>query len=318
MFQISEFYLTELIMGASNMSNKTDDQIKPSWTHKLLQLSIFRLIISLLLVAGSVQGIQLLMDVLGSYLFADESLPRYWMPLNWAVSILFAYLAYIFYVRFIEKRNVTELSVSGAVSELGLGVVVGTLLFILVIATLWGFDYYKLIAVNGLAFLIIPLFHYAYTAVYEEIIFRGIFFRIIENKLGSWIAIIISGLFFGFAHNATLYTNVSIALMGGVLFSAAYLYTRRLWLAIGIHFAWNFVQVGIFGLALSDKDGQGVLRSELIGKEIFSGGSYGIETSIITFVLVMLIGLIFLFKTQQRGNFIKPFWGVDKLSKVTN
>ena len=299
-------------MRASNMPNKTDGQIKRSWTYKLLQLSIFRLIISLLLVAGSAQGIQFLMNILGEYLFSEKSLPSVWMPLTWTLSAILAYLAYIFYVRFIEKRNVTELSGSRTISELGLGVVVGALLFILVLAMLWIFGYYKFIAVNGLVFLIIPLFHYAYTAVYEELIFRGIFFRIIERKLGSWIAIIISGLLFGFAHNATLYTNVSIALMGGVLFSTAYIYTRRLWLAIGIHFAWNFVQVGIFGLGLFEKDGKGVLNSELIGNELVSGGQYGIETSIVTFVLVMLIGLIFLFKTHRRGNFIKPFWGKDK------
>ena len=131
------------------MPNKTDDQIKRSWTHKLLQLSIFRLIISLLLVAGSAQGIQFLMNILGEYLFSEKSLPSVWMPLTWTFSAILAYLAYIFYVRFIEKRNVTELSGSRTISELGLGVVVGALLFILVIAVLGSFGYYKFIAVNG-------------------------------------------------------------------------------------------------------------------------------------------------------------------------
>ena len=35
------------------------------------------------------------------------------------------------------------------------------------------------------------------------------------------------------------------------LLAAAYMLTRRLWLCIGIHFAWNFTQGGIFSAAVS-------------------------------------------------------------------
>ena len=41
-----------------------------------------------------------------------------------------------------------------------------------------------------------------------------------------------------------------------------------------------------------------------------SGGSYGIETSIVTFIFVLLAGLYLLWKARAKGHFIPPFWRV--------
>ncbi len=134
--------------------------------------------------------------------------------------------------------------------------------------------------------------------------------------MGSWISIVFSGLLFGFAHstvpNATTYSNLAIALMGGVIFSAAYMYTRRLWFAFGIHFAWNFTQVGILGLELSEKDGKGFLESEISGSGFVSGGNFCIETSIVTFIIILSAGLYLLWKAKEKGHFIQPFWQLKK------
>ena len=54
-----------------------------------------------------------------------------------------------------------------------------------------------------------------------------------------------------------------IALFGGVLLGACFLATRRLWLAIGVHAAWNFVEGGVFGTPVSGYAIPGVLRSSL-------------------------------------------------------
>jgi membrane protease YdiL (CAAX protease family) len=44
--------------------------------------------------------------------------------------------------------------------------------------------------------------------------------------------------------DATWIGAVSIMVEAGILLGAAYLYTRRLWLAAGMHAAWNFTQAG--------------------------------------------------------------------------
>nr|WP_141810786.1 CPBP family intramembrane glutamic endopeptidase [Nocardia bhagyanarayanae] len=38
---------------------------------------------------------------------------------------------------------------------------------------------------------------------------------------------------------------------GGTLTAAAYVATRSLWLPIGLHFGWNFIQAGVFGVTVS-------------------------------------------------------------------
>lgn len=285
---------------------------RPSRTQKFIQFPLVRAIIALMLVAGAVIAVQLVMKPLGRYLFTTDDLPLLWLILMWMLAMLTASLAYYTYVRLIERRPIKELSLTGALSELGIGCSIGTGLFVGVIVILWGFGHYHVIAVSGAVFIVFPFFNFVFTAVFEELVFRGIIYRIIEESLGSWLAIVFSGLLFGFAHmfepNANLFSSLAISLMGGVFLSAAYIYTRRLWLVIGIHFAWNFTEGGILGLAVSGKDGKGLLQSEITGSDFLSGGSFGPETSIVAIVIVLLAGLYLLWKAKEKGHFIQPFW----------
>jgi hypothetical protein len=150
------------------------------------------------------------------------------------------------------------------------------------------------------------------SGVFEEILFRGVLFRIMEEGLGTWLALLISALIFGLLHlmnpNATLIAGVAIALEAGVLLAAAYASTRRLWLPIGLHFAWNFTQGGVFGVAVSGVNFKGLLQSTLTGPELFSGGEFGAEASIVAIVVGIAAGIYFLWRARAKGNFVKPFW----------
>jgi membrane protease YdiL (CAAX protease family) len=89
-------------------------------------------------------------------------------------------------------------------------------------------------------------------AFVEGVILRGVFFRITEEKLGTWAALVVSVVLFALLHlaspGATVTSTIVVGIEGGVLLSAAYVFTRRLWLAIGIHFGWDFSQDAIFGV----------------------------------------------------------------------
>ena len=76
---------------------------------------------------------------------------------------------------------------------------------------------------------------------------------------------------------ATWIAVLCIAVEAGVLLAAAYITTRRLWLPIGLHFAWNFTQGGIFGVPVSGFRVRGLLKSTLTGPELLSGGAFGAE-----------------------------------------
>ena len=101
---------------------------------------------------------------------------------------------------------------------------------------------------------------------------------------------------------------MAIILEAGVLLGAAYVLTRRLWMAIGIHFAWNFTQAGLFGVNVSGVSLGGLLESMLSGPDLISGGSFGVEASLFTVALGLALGVFFLVLAHRRGNFIAPFW----------
>ena len=89
----------------------------------------------------------------------------------------------------------------------------------------------------------------------EELLFRGILFRWLEEFGGSWLALLLTSALFGAAHlgnpNATAFSAFCIAVEAGVLLGAAYMLTRSLWLPMGLHAAWNFTQGEIFDVPVS-------------------------------------------------------------------
>lgn len=228
------------------------------------------------------------------------------------VTVGVALAAYYAFVRAIEKRPVTELSTTGALRELGLGILVGAGLFTAVILVLWLLGYYTVTGTNSLA-SIWPMFTLAVTtAVFEELLFRGILFRIIEEPLGTWLALAFSALLFGMLHlgnpNATLWAATAIAIEAGIMLAAGYMLTRRLWLVIGIHFAWNFVQGGIFGVAVSGNARAGVLQSSLSGPVLLSGGAFGAEASIFAVIFCLAAGLTLVRLAYRKRPFTPPIW----------
>ncbi len=93
-----------------------------------------------------------------------------------------------------------------------------------------------------------------------------------------------------------------IALFGGVLLGACYLATRRMWLAIGVHAAWNFVEGGVYGAPVSGYAVPGWLRSSLTGQEWLTGGPFGPESSQVTLAVTSAASAALLLAAWRRGS----------------
>ena len=119
-------------------------------------------------------------------------------------------------------------------------------------------------------------------------------------------------VFFGFTHlsneNATVFASVAIALEAGVLLAAAYMLTRRLWLVIGLHASWNFVQGGVFGIPVSGTDMGGLFHTEFAGPTLLTGGEFGLEGSLITITICLLLGIVLLRQAGLKGQIVPPPW----------
>lgn len=140
----------------------------------------------------------------------------------------------------------------------------------------------------------------------SSIVCRGILLRTIERSLGSWIALIVSSAIFAAAHfpNAGISPlAVGFTFVAGLTLAAAYMATQRLWLAIGIYFAWNFTSDAIFSLTTSGHAAKGLIQSQLTGSDWLTGGTYGVEGSAIALVLFAATGAVLIRHAIKSGNF---------------
>jgi membrane protease YdiL (CAAX protease family) len=223
-----------------------------------------------------------------------------------------ALLGYYSFVRVLERRRVVELFSRGCVTEALAGAAIGFGLFGLVIGTLFILDIYSVKSINEVSVVVPALMTALMAGVTEEILIRAVAFRILEGWLGSWIALGISAALFGLLHlpnpQATIVSSAAIALEAGVMLAAAYMVTRRVWLAIGIHVSWNFAQSGIFGVAASGVESTGYLEGDLHGTSILSGGTFGPEASIVAVVVCLAAGLYLLRVAHKREHILRPSW----------
>ena len=211
-----------------------------------------------------------------------------------------------------EGRELTELSLSSLLPQLGLGLLLGLIFISIIILIISLFGGYQITGYNKPEVMIPVLFMSLSAGIFEEILTRGALFRIVEDGLGTWWSVLISALVFGFLHiwnpNATVFSSLSIAMTAGVVLALFYVLTRKLWVPIGIHIAWNFTLGGIYGAAVSGGDAEGLIISEMKGSDLLTGGEFGPEASIVTVIFFSLIGIYLAWRTIKKGAIKKPSW----------
>ncbi|MBW0102660.1 type II CAAX endopeptidase family protein [Pseudonocardia sp. KRD291] len=233
-----------------------------------------------------------------------------WLTL--AVGLLTAVLAvagYGWVVRRTERRPATEVGRAGAGSAFGRGALVGAALFGLVIANIAFLGGYAVHGVGSVPSAVGLVGFMAAAAVTEELMFRGVLFRIVEQRTGTWIALVTTGALFGLVHllnpHASLWGAVAVAIEAGGMLTAAYVATRTLWLPIGLHFGWNFAAGGIFSAVVSGNGtSQGLLDATMSGPVALTGGDFGPEGSLYSVLFCVLATIVFLWLAHRRGNLV--------------
>ena len=213
---------------------------------------------------------------------------------------------YALLVKLLEQRWPTNLPLRKAIPHSLLGLLVGFLFMVLVVSTIVASGC-AVISWKGFSgaeqFNMLMLF--LAVAVGEEIICRGVIFRLIDERWNTWVALLVSALLFGWMHisndNATWWSSMAISIEAGLLLAAAYKWSGTLWVPIGIHWAWNYVQGNVFGCAVSgSKAGTTILATTVNGPDIITGGAFGPEASIITVILGTFFTLVFLANRYRR------------------
>lgn len=275
-------------------------QLAKGWGGRLLRFPLVKIILATVLVAATAQLVMELTRVV-----ASQEVRIVWPQLLAALAVLLTYAAF---VRYVEKRPASELSRRRALPEFAAGLAIGAAMVAAQIGILYALGYYEPSAINAWTIgFVQPLAVMVLVGVLEEVIGRGIIFRMTEESLGSWPAILISALVFGLAHmpnEGAGLLSIGITVAAGAFFAATYMLTRRLWLCIGIHAAWNYTLGTIFSVAVSGHESRGLLVGKLSGPEWLTGGSYGLEASLLTLLTLAALGSYFLWLARARGQFV--------------
>ena len=229
------------------------------------------------------------------------AIPNAWLQMGACVVIAgLALFLYAIWTNLTERRPITELELNRTWKDLGLGLLLGVLYFGAVVGLMALAGSYS---ITGAQFNPVPqlaaFLNFLIVAVFEELIFRGILFRMIDDRWNTAAALIVSALLFGAIHitnpGATLWSSFAIAVEAGLLLGAAYKHSGTLWLPIGIHWAWNYVQGNVLGFAVSGTPAGDKIFSPIItGPDWVSGGIFGAEASAPAVAVGLLLTVILL------------------------
>lgn len=229
------------------------------------------------------------------------------------LNVVLLLAAYKVAIRHLGEHPRDDLPGRGALRNLGLGLVGGAILFGIVTAAAALAGVYRIVGCCSTGWLIRDLFEATILAAFaEELLFRGILFRWIEEFGGSWAALIVTSALFGLVHirnpNATWFSSFAIAVEAGLLLGGAYMLTRSLWAPIGLHAAWNFTQGYIFDIPVSGVPESGLTQAKLSGPALLSGGQFGLEASLLGLLVATAAGLCLLVLAVRRGEIVRPWW----------
>lgn len=219
---------------------------------------------------------------------------------------LVMYLVYAGLVRWAERRTPGELSLPALPRDLAIGILIGIGMFTLV---------FTILRLSG-AYSLAPgqwvdwpgdILKTLSTGFREELIARLVVFRLVMRAFGLWPALAFSALTFGLSHlgnpNATMVAALAIAVEAGLMLAGFYIITGRIWMAVGVHAAWNFAQGPIFGARISGftESGSLFVSAPVAGApDWLSGGPFGPEASVPSIVVGSLIFIVVMMAARRR------------------
>lgn len=142
--------------------------------------------------------------------------------------------------------------------------------------------------------LLVALVFFLFQGMSEEITYRLYLMPAFASKVGPFLAIAISSALFTAVHlgnpNSTALGMFNI-LLYGVFFGVLYWRFGNAWLVAGYHTAWNFTLSMLYGSSVSGvpTPGSVLTSAPAAGGTLLSGGDFGLEGSVLTTAVGLLI-----------------------------
>lgn len=280
------------------------------WAFPVTRIVLYLLVFTALVLAASLLlgGVLLLLHL------RHGSNPQLLRLVGEGLAAASAVLAFWIMVRLADKRpwSTAGWMLRGLARPLLCGAAIGAAMLSVSVGVLWLLGCYHVTAITPSVLLFAPLGLYFTVAVFEETLFRGYLFQTLEGRWGSGVALTVSSLIFGLAHlgnhvpgetgGQRLAGPVTICLEAGLPLGAAYLLSRRWWLPIGLHWAWDYFEGPIYGCPDSGMhDPHTLLHATLTGPLVLTGGAFGPEAGLVTLVVGTATGVLLLRAVVRWG-----------------
>lgn len=217
-------------------------------------------------------------------------------------SLIGLLITLFIFTRLPPGKDYLQLGITGekVLKDMGIGLLAGAMLILLSFLAIYlsgSIGSLELNSAFSIQELALWLIIYLIVAFVEELMFRGYFLNVFTERFPPVIAILITALLFGCLHflNPSFgwpgFLNISLA---GILMGLVFYYRGTVWLAVGLHFGWNFVQGTILGFNVSGVEAETIFQLQLSGNELLSGGEFGLEGSLLT-TLVCLCAIFLIY-----------------------
>lgn len=191
--------------------------------------------------------------------------------------------------------------------SLVLGILLGFIIMLTGFLSLLFTNEIRIQSINfNLTELLLNMGIFIFVAIGEEVLFRGFILNNLMKSYNKYVALIVSSLFFSLLHLGNHFIsvlNLFDLFIAGILLGVTYIYTKRLWFPIALHFSWNFFQGTIFGFNVSGNDHYSLINISYPSPTIWNGGGFGFEGSLLSVLFqIIAIYLIFEYYKKKKSN----------------
>ena len=228
-------------------------------------------------------------------------------PIIIFISCIVLLVSYYYLFRLYDEREITELSLKHLPKEMFGGFTFGFLTISLSIFILYLLGNYQVFGITNTHYTARMFTVLLFAGIVEDLFHRGLIVRVIENWLGTHIAIVIAMLVelqHVFNPNTNLFSFFS-DLIWGFTMAMLFIYTKRIWLPYFFHIGWNFAQPFYGSNLTGTNDMESIIQSKFIGHELVTGGAIGIEGSIFTVSFLLIIGIVFYYFAKREGKIVE-------------
>ena len=227
-------------------------------------------------------------------------------------SLLGTLLLVWIFRKFIDRRTFQSLgfALKGRLFDILLGMLAGFALMAVGFYVLKALNMLEVVGIKFDPAMVAFLFVLClFISLNEEILMRGYALNNLMTSFNKWISLGITALLFALLHgfnpnmNILSFTNLILA---GVLLGISYIHTKNLWFPIALHLSWNFFQGPIFGFEVSGVDFPTMVTQNISGSELWTGGEFGFEGSLLATLLMIISIVIFNFYYQRKSPDVYP------------